>query len=262
MAPASKKGSKNSTRDQRSSSRQSTPLSAIDTAPPTPQTATPTSAAPPQTPTTMPKETAYIHTSTAALVSNADSIESLLDKSTANIKAAGGDPPSARELHALHSKIKDTVNKFMVKRGEVCDRSMRQLAQKRKERIAMEREQEIARAEEAARVKREKDEEESERERRRGKGKKGKVLKRSREEMEVEREDEEEEDESERERKERRDSLPSVGAHGVARQDGVGVHEGVLMSFSFLDFHLCLCGNHVTVILRRSSDRGCCPSTS
>lgn len=232
MAPASKKGSRNPKRDRRSTSRQSTPLSAVDSAPPTPQTATPTSAAaPPPANTGVPKDTAYIHTSTAALVSNDGSIETLINGAGNNAKGGGGsDPPSARELHALHTKIKDTVNRFMAKRGEVCERSMRHLAQKRKERIAMEREQEVARAEEAARVKKEKEEEEGGSERERKRGKKGGVgKKRGFEEMEV---DEEEE------RKERRDSLPSVGAHGLARQDGVRVNEGMLNLILFRFGHV------------------------
>lgn len=126
-------------------------------------------------------------------------------------------------MHALHGKIKETINKFMTRRGEVCDRSMRQLAQKRKERIAMEREQEASRAaaEDAARVKREK-EEESEKERERKEKKKSKSAgsgkKRSADEMEL--------DVEEGERQEQKDALPNVGAHGIARQDGVGVNEG------------------------------------
>ena len=199
MAPNAKKGgSKNSVREQRSSSRQSTPLSAIsDAAPLTPQAGTPPATSAPATSlNTMPKETAYIHTSTSALVSADSSIESLIEKSNGN----SANPPSARELHALHDRIRDGVNRFMVKRGEVCDRSMRQLAQKRKERIQMEREVEAARAEKEAKAKK----------------KVGK--KRSHEEMEVDGEVEEAERKA--------DALPSVGAHGIARQDGVGVHEG------------------------------------
>ena len=174
----------------------------------------------------MPKETAYIHTSAAAIVSSEASIETLIDKSGNGGK---GDPPSAKELHALHDKIRETVLRFMGKRGEVCDRSMRQLAQKRKERLARERELEIARAEQeaaAARVKREEQEA--------GEGvvkkKKGVGRKRSREEMEVD------EEGRTKEEQERRESLPSVGAHGVARQDGVRVHEGVSTVCAFIPF--------------------------
>lgn len=161
----------------------------------------------------MAKETPYLRTSTAALISAEPSIEALIEKSNASVSKAG-DPPIARELHVLHDKIRDTVNRFMNKRGEVCDRSMRQLVQRRKERMQEEREREAARAAaETAKVKREEDE--------RRREKKTPSKKRTAEDMEVD------EDDPEIQRK--RDSLPNVGAHGLARQDGVGVHEGMLM---------------------------------
>lgn len=74
-----------------------------------------------------------------------------------------------------------------------------------------------------ARVKREEDDSVAERK----KSKKGQSgRKRSAGEMEVDGEGEEVAD--------RGDSLPSVGAHGLARQDGVGVHEGMLTTiFAF-----------------------------
>ena len=196
---------KGSQRDRRSSSRHSTPLSTLGSpAPPTPQQATPTPTSVQQTPS-VPKETAYIHTMTSALVSPEPSIEALIEKSNgANTK---GDPPSSKELQALHDKIKDTVANFMGRRSSVCDRSMRQLAQKRNAQFRAQQEREM----EQARVKRE--EEESERKKGRKLGKK-----RSRDEMEVE--------EGSDLREEKKDVLPSTGAHGVARQDGVGVHEG------------------------------------
>lgn len=253
MAPtASKKGTRNTARDRRSSSRQSTPLSALgDTAPPTPQAATPQSAI--ATPS-IPKETGYIHTPTAALVSHDDTISALIEKANGSIANKSADPPSARELHALHGKIKETINKFMTRRGEVCDRSMRQLAQKRKERIAMEREQEASRAaaEDAARVKREK-EEESEKERERKEKKKSKSAgsgkKRSADEMEL--------DVEEGERQEQKDALPNVGAHGIARQDGVGVNEGecnpcVLVKFAMAVLRPC---NHMQVSANTSESQ-------
>lgn len=225
-----KGGAKHSARDRRSSSRQSTPLSVLgDTAPPTPSAATPTSAAPIAAPTSvnLPKETAYIHTSTAALVSTDPSIETLIENANGG-STKNNDPPPARELHLLQKKIHDSVNRFMIKRGEACDRSVRQLAQKRKERIAMEREQEAARAaEDAARIKRERDEE-SEKERDRKKSKKaGHGKKRSADEMEVEA----------NEHGERGDAMPTVGAHGVARQDGVGLNQGTYATHcSFFSF--------------------------
>lgn len=107
----------------------------------------------------------------------------------------------------LHDTIRDTVNRFMSKRGEVCDRSMRQLVQRRKERLQEEREQEAARDAERARVKRE--------EERSAKDKKTTSKKRHADEMDVDADE-----------KERKEALPNVGAHGLARQDGVGVHQG------------------------------------
>ncbi|KAK5170965.1 Transcriptional regulator [Saxophila tyrrhenica] len=216
MAPsASKKGAKASApRERRSSSRQSTPLSTPgdNTAPPTPLAGTPTTSAPAITPTpSLPKETAYMHTSTASLVSTDPSIEALIDKF-----GTGPNPPSAKDLHNLHDRIKDGVLKTANKRSEVCDRSMRQLVQKRKERAQRENEQAMA---DAARVKEEGEE------KKRKKEKSGK--KRSAGEM---MEGAETQGDGGGEgggvKGERRDSLPSVGAHGLARQDGVGVHQG------------------------------------
>jgi transcriptional adapter 3 len=158
----------------------------------------------------MPHETAYIHTQTAALVSGEQSIETLINNSSGSAKAANAaDPPSAKELQGLYDSIKNTIMKAMNRRGEVCDRSMRQLAQKRKERIAMEREQEAARAEEEAK---------------RAKAERKKVgKKRSADEMEglerSKKEDTEDVDDA-------KGGMPDVGARGVARQDGVGVGEG------------------------------------
>ena len=178
----------------------------------------------------MPKETAYIHTQTAALVSEQQSIESLISNSS-SLSAKGAnaaDIPTAKELNALYDSIKSTVLKIMTKRGEVCDRSMRQLAQKRKERIAMEREQEAARAEEEAK---------------RAKAERKKVgKKRSADEMEGVEKMKEEEIEDEK------GGLPNVGAHGVARQDGVGLGEGESnQSFIYELFGWsCECGSAIS----------------
>lgn len=192
----------------RSVSRNSTPLTEKS---PTPRAATPASTS--AASTAFPKETLYLKTSTSALISTEPSIELLIEKSSAAL-AKQGDPPVGRDLRVLHDTIRDSVNKFMGKRGEVCDRSMRQLVQRRKERAQAEQEQEAARAEEErVRVKREEDE--------RRKEKKALSKKRSHDEMDV--------DGESQDRKEQRESLPSVGAHGLARQDGVGVHTGELM---------------------------------
>ena len=237
MAPASKKGTGPKARQNdrpRSASRHSTPVSALtdSTAPPTPLTSTPHNASNP-TPN-VPKETAYLHTQTAALLSSDPSIEQLIAGTTAK----GSEPPSSKELNALHDKIRDTIDAFMGRRGEICDRSMRLLAQKRKERLQAEREAEAAARETAERKEAE--------ERKKVKKEKPKALvrKRSHEEMEVDGEGgKEAEEERERERAKRRESLPSVGAHGLARQDGVGVHEGELALCSVstrFPIHVCL----------------------
>lgn len=162
----------------------------------------------------MAAETPYLHTSTAALISSEPSIEALIDKTSAS-GSKPGDPPVARDLHGLHDKIRDSVNRFMTKRGEVCDRSMRQLVQRRKERAQIEREQEAARAEaERAKIKREEDDKRKE--------KKTASKKRNHEEMDVD---------EDAEPKTKKESLPDVGAHGLARQDGVGVNQGKSDSF-------------------------------
>ncbi|KAK5111607.1 hypothetical protein LTR85_011836 [Meristemomyces frigidus] len=212
---ASKKGA--GPKARRSSSRHSTPVSALtersESAPPTPPTATHTAtSAPPPPSTAVSKETAYLRTFTSAITSADPSIETLISGTSSK----NSEPPTAKELHSLHDKIKDTVNRFMGKRGEVCDRSMRQLVQRRKERMQIEREAEVERqARELEAKKRELERAEREKVKR----EKGLGRKRSREEMEVDGEGSEE-------RRLRRESLPSVGAHGLARQDGVGVHEG------------------------------------
>ena len=140
-------------------------------------------------------------------MSGEQSIDALINSSGKALN--GADPPSAKELQSLYDSIKNTIMKTMNKRGEVCDRSMRQLAQKRKERIAMEREQEAARAEEEAK---------------RAKAERKKVgKKRTADEMEgLERTKKEDTEDVE----EQKGGMPDVGARGVARQDGVGLGEG------------------------------------
>lgn len=203
MAPAI---SKKATQPKaRSVSRNSTPLTEKS---PTPRAVTPASSS--AAGAALPKETLYLKTATSALLSTEPSIEQLIEKSSASL-AKHGDPPAGKDLRDLQEKIQKTVNTFMGKRGEVCDRSMRQLVQRRKERAQAVQEQEAARAEEErVRVKREEDE--------RRKEEKALSKKRSHDEMDV--------DGESQDRKEQRESLPSVGAHGLARQDGVGVHQG------------------------------------
>lgn len=214
MAPtASKKGTgaKPPPRDRRSSSRHSTPVSALtETAP-----STPTYAEPVRQPTTspaaknIPKETPYLKTPAAPLLNPDPSVEDVISRKTvANPK---NEPPTAATLLALHDTYRDSVAKLFLRRGEVADRAMRKLADRRKERLQQEREAEAERVE-SARIKREEMESEE-----RKRAKKA-SLKRSREEAEGE-------EERARERRASQ-SIPSVGAHGLARQDGVGTHEG------------------------------------
>ncbi|KAK1082569.1 Transcriptional regulator, partial [Friedmanniomyces endolithicus] len=134
MPPTSKKTA--AAKASKPSSRHSTPLTeTASTAPPTPLMGTPTPATP------VPKETAYLRTPTITLVSSDSSIEQL----TTGTTAKANDPPSARELFRLHNTIRDSIRTIIAKRGETCDRSMRQLVQKRKERLQAEREAEAER---------------------------------------------------------------------------------------------------------------------
>ncbi|KAI7502683.1 hypothetical protein KC347_g8852 [Hortaea werneckii] len=226
-------GSRSTNRDRRSSSRHSTPVSALTestTAPPTPLQSTPSapaaSANAPSQPN-IPRETAYLHTVTASLLpprgDGHHDIEQLIQGTSSR---GGAEPPTAKELHGLHDRIRDSVGKSMAKRGEACDRSMRQLVQKRKDRQQREREADADREAQEQVRKRDKNDAGAKRERDQERGDREKVKKevklsrkRSHDEMEVD-------EEGSEERKEKRESVPSVGAHGVARQDGVGVHDG------------------------------------
>ncbi|KAI6880557.1 hypothetical protein KC334_g16781, partial [Hortaea werneckii] len=225
--------SRSTNRDRRSSSRHSTPVSALTestTAPPTPLQSTPSAPAAssnaPSQPT-IPRETAYLHTVTASLLpprgEGHHDIEQLIQGTSSR---GGAEPPTAKELHGLHDRIRDSVGKSMAKRGEACDRSMRLLVQKRKDRQQREREADADREAQEQVRKREKNDAGAKRERDQERGDREKVKKevklsrkRSHDEMEVD-------EEGSEDRKEKRESVPSVGAHGVARQDGVGVHDG------------------------------------
>ncbi|OQO11935.1 hypothetical protein B0A48_03662 [Cryoendolithus antarcticus] len=207
MPPASKKGTGKVIvpRDRRSSSRHSTPASLLsEEFPSTPPDVTPSATSIPAP--TLPKETPYLHTLTASLITPDLSLGALIDKAHAGHKP--NDPPTARELNTLHDAIRSTVVKTFEKRGETSERNLRQVVAKRKERAGLEREREAEL--QAAAVERAKKRSEDEAR----KGKKG-GAKRAREE-----------DEAEVKEGERRGSIPKVGAHGVARQDGVGLDEG------------------------------------
>lgn len=201
MAPASKKGT-GKARDRRSSSRHSTPMSALtDTAPGTPLAATPSNTS--HAAISLPRETPYLKTPTASLISADLDLNTLIEKShPPSLKPH--DPPTARELHILHDKIRDHVLKSLEKRGETCERNLRAVVQKRKESAQLEREREAAEQQASAdRIKRERDDG-------------GKTKKTGQKRSHAEAEGSEE----------KKESVPSVGEHMLARQDGVGVHEG------------------------------------
>lgn len=172
---AKSKNPKSQPRERRSRSRNTTPLSS----------ATESSSILPQPP----GESEYLRTPlTSLLVPPSISIEALIERHGSN----GANPPSAANLNSLHAGIVGDVLNHVAVRGQACDRSMRELARKRKERIEAERERE-----EQERV-------EEERKRRELKKMTGKRKER-----------EEAEDEA---------RPPAVGAHGLARQDGIDVH--------------------------------------
>jgi transcriptional adapter 3 len=172
-----------------------------DTVPDTPSNATPSSTSQPVP--ALPRDTPYLHTPTAYLISTDLDLNALIDKShPPSLKPH--DPPTARELHTLHDKIRDNVLKSLEKRGETCERNLRAVVQKRKESAQQERDREDAEQQAADRVKKERDD-----------GAKTKKIGQKRSHAESE------------DAEEKKQSVPSVGEHMLARQDGVGVHEGM-----------------------------------
>ncbi len=114
-------------------------------------------------------------------------LEEILDRAS-----SANNIPTAGSLHSVHQTVKTQILAPIRLRGEVCDRGMRELARRRKERIEQERERE--RAEREAEERKEK-------------------LKKIERKKELEKE------------KEKERPL-AVGAHAVARQDGVTVQNG------------------------------------
>ncbi|KAK3078737.1 hypothetical protein LTS18_006748, partial [Coniosporium uncinatum] len=165
MPPTSSKSKgKAQSRDaRRSRSRNSTPVSVIVDAP----------------------SSGYLQTSIGQLASPADSImEDLFDRST-----NGSAIPTASILGSMLENVKQQLVSVINTRGEASDRLMRELAQKRKDRVDQSREKE--RAEKAAE------------ERRRTK-----------------------------DIKKKEERPLAVGAHGVARQDGVDLHKNASSNLS------------------------------
>lgn len=135
--------------------------------------------------------TAYLRTPLNHLLVPANAnLEDILDRG-GNSNAI----PSANVLNTMLQNVKTRVFSPTRMRGEVCDRGMRELARRRKERVELELERERERAEQEA----------------------VKKVKSKRSQSRKEKDD---------------DSRPlAVGAHGVARQDG-GVRTG--MSYEML----------------------------
>jgi len=172
------KNTKAPKRDRRSRSRNTTPLSSSTEASSQPAPLT--------------GESAYLRTPLSSLLVPPNvSIEGLIEKHSSNVS----NPPAASSLNSLHDGIVSQVLGHVGARGQACDRAMRELARKRKDRVEAEREKE--------------ERERMDEERRKRDTKKIIGKKRDREEAEDE------------------TRPPAVGARGVARQDGIDVHQGI-----------------------------------
>ena len=146
---------------------------------------------------TGPSKTSYLDIPTEHLVIPATiSYDDILEK----YGGAGG-IPDPKHLEALANDL-TTLSSWAVVRGQHCDVGMRELSERRKEREREEREREQANreAEEKESLKRAAEDDEESRARKGGKLKKRKERSSVREERPL-----------------------AHGAHGVARQDGVGV---------------------------------------
>ncbi|TKA78650.1 hypothetical protein B0A49_01421 [Cryomyces minteri] len=129
----------------------------------------------------------YLHTSLAQLlVPTNTTLEGMIDR-----HGNATSTPSASSLNTMEESLRTNILAHVKARGDICDRGMRELAKRRKERMEIERERDLGRE----RLERESEE-------KRAKMKKAKSsLKREREE----------------------ERPMAVGAHGVARQDGLGL---------------------------------------
>ncbi|KAK5144590.1 hypothetical protein LTR04_001516, partial [Oleoguttula sp. CCFEE 6159] len=125
----------------------------------------------------------YLHTSLAQLlVPTNTTLEGMIDR-----HGNATNTPSASSLNTMEESLRTNILAHVKARGDICDRGMRELAKRRKERMEIERERDLDRE----RLERESEE-------KRAKMKKAKSsLKREREE----------------------ERPMAVGAHGVARQD-------------------------------------------
>lgn len=152
------------------------------------------------------KTTAYLRMPLSSLLLPPDSSleDLLLDRTSAALditedaSASAEDAaeiPTARHVHAILQSVQQRLFNPTKLLGEVCDRGMRELACRRKERAEQERE-------------REREREHAELEAEERKMKIRKIMK----------------------KKEKEDDRPlAVGAHGVARQDGIDLHHGIVV---------------------------------
>ena len=215
QASKGKKGNSRS-RDSRSLSRATSPLSVATAAAAAAVAVAPSSTSVPlalASASTSPTDSSYLHTPLASLLVPSDiTIESLIERHSPN----SSNPPSAASLHALHDDIANRVLSHVRTRGEVCDKGMRELSRKRKDRIEEDR----------AREERERDDERRKRDKERQKAAAAKAtatataaaaataMAKKRENTDGDLYNQE-------------SRPPTVGAHGLARQDGVHTDQSV-----------------------------------
>lgn len=209
MPPGSSKGKSKAKEGRRSHSRNTTPSSVVSAA---------VSVISSQAPASMLLHTVYLEIPINQLsIPNDVSYEEILEK-----HGGSGGIPDPVHLQAIANDL-NTLSNLAITRGSACDGGMRKLSNRRKERIEEERELEQANreAEEMANLKRAAEDDELDRGRKGAKVKKRKDLSSIREERPL-----------------------THGAHGVARQDGLGLHgkrKGCRLSVTRLSMLLAVC---------------------
>lgn len=245
MAPSVGQGSKNkgklqSARDnRRSRSRNTTPTSSVS-ASVSLSTAQEniSNAYPPYLQTPLNPAAAFSDTAIEDILNSSNGGGSSNISNAASL-AANPNPPSAAALKAIGDTITSQLCAPMAQRVDTCEKLIRELAGKRKDRAERDRMREQDRSREKERERqRERDQKEKDRERERaerrgsegasrnGNGK----LKKSASSNSGRGQEGETSEKSPVDEKER---PMAVGAHGVARQDGVDVHKGkLILNFS------------------------------
>ena len=188
MPPGSSKGKSKAKEGRQSHSRNTTPSSVVSA---------PLSVVSSQAPLSSLAQTSYLETPITQLHIPSDvSYDEILEK-----HGGSGGIPDPIHLQAIAHDL-NTLSTLAETRGAVCDGGMRKLSDRRKERVEedMEIEQANREAEAKAKLKRAAEDEELDRGRKGAKVKKRKELSSIREERPL-----------------------THGAHGVARQDGLGV---------------------------------------